>query len=298
MIAIANKGETVPRPAASVFATALKQERARFQYSRHEVADQCGVSVGKIDEWERGESVPDPQRFKRLVGMMRRLAATPPQWGDGSRSTLADKTALDIQKEVARIKEPERVPEPEEFHIGLKRIREANGISRSAFAELLGLVSGAVGNWEANACGPSGDNIERIYELLPELKTAVDVGAVKAPVIARKTRGRTPKHLAEPAQPTLTLVKTEPEPVPVNDSVKPEPIPEPAPQPVSYERAPDLVSLSKRYGKARAAMLVSQRLVEELRGKLADAQVTYDKARAEHDEALAALDAVAAEPER
>jgi transcriptional regulator with XRE-family HTH domain len=290
------------RKALSVFATALLQERAKFRATRHTVASQCGVQYAQVEAWEKGESVPDVQTFKRLVGMFRRLAATPPNWGDGARATLADKAAIDIQRDVQKIKEPEIVPPPESFGSGLKRIRMANRMSLADLGEVVGLGGTSISNWESDRNAPYAYNLGKLYEVLPELKTAIDVGSVKPPISGTGSNARP----VEAAAPQLTLVKAEPanaSNVPEAAPAKPiEPEAKPAEEPASVAvrtiLKPSIAEAATSYGLSRAAMIVSQRRLEELRGKLAEAQLEYDRSKAAHDQALADLDARAAEPDK
>lgn len=296
MVATAeSKGSIVQKPARSVFAVALLNQRSLFRYTRHDIADQCGVSVRDVEAWEKGEAVPDVQRYKRLVGMMRKLASTPPNYSRGTdRATLEDKIVVDIQREALKQKEPEKVPEPESFGAGLRRIRKENGLTTAELADIVGFSKSAVSNWEGDGGNaPAQANLEMIYEVLPELKAAIDVGSVKAPIISRQTSGHKPRHVA---QPQLAIVKdetTKPEPV-IFDPPPPAPS---APAAVLITKPGDpFADVANRYAAARRSMLLTQRKHAELQGQLADAKLAMEKAREEHDVALAAFDAIAAEP--
>lgn len=313
---IQTKAGPVAKPALSVFATALKQERARWKYSRHEIADQCGVRVSDVEAWEKGEAVPDVQRYKRLVGLMRRLANTPPNYSRGTdRATLEDRAVIDIQREALRIKEPEKAPEPELFGAGLRRIRIENKIGQTELGELLGCGGSAVANWEMDRNPPAADRVPRLYEVLPELKTAIDVGAVKAPEPTKASWSRERSAQFDAArhveQPALAIVPPEPEPkqmtTPASESVSepkqmttPAPIPPPAPPPAMLITKADdpIADAANRYARARRALLLVKRKHDELIAAVHDARLAMEKANAEHEAALAAFDAVAAEPEQ
>jgi transcriptional regulator with XRE-family HTH domain len=291
------------RKPLSVFAVALVQERARFRSTRHQVATQCGVQYSQVESWEKGESVPDVQTFKRLVGLFRRLAATPPNWGGtGERATLADKAAIDIQREVQKIKEPEKVPAPESFGSGLKRIRMANRMSLADLGEVVGLGGTSIANWESDRNAPYAYNLGKLYEVLPELKAAIEVGSVRRPMSGNKP--------VEAESPQLSIVKSEPANA-SNAVAEAKPAEAPAMiapeeharvmserRPVRADSIKSIAELATAYGLSRAAMLVAKRRLDELRGKLAEAQLESDRANAAHDQALADLDARAAEPDK
>lgn len=270
------------KPALSIFARALVEQRARHGYSRHAIANHCGVSTSKIAEWEDGTGIPDPQTFKRLRGMLPRLIATPPNWGPQPFGSIADREVAKVKAEAAAIK-PEPKPEPEEFGDALRRIRKAQGMTQKELGAVFGLVGSAITNWEQGSNGPTSENISRLYDLLPELKAAVDAGTVKAPIVrefsvkpGRKTNAPIAivKEIATTTAPVIVA------PLPANDERK----------------APTLDELAAQYGKARAGKLRKQRELDELRGKIADLSHEVERLAAEEDRALAALDAVAAEP--
>lgn len=309
----AGNSSIVPKPERSIFAQALLQERLLRQYSRHQVADHCGIGVPQYERWEKGEGVPTVQQYKRLCGMFRRLVATPPKYGDGARATLQDKAVIDVQRELQREapqQEPEKAPEPETFGAGLARIRRENKMSASELGELLGCGGTAVLHWEADRNSPAGDKVQRLYVILPELKTAVDVGAVKKPDIKRgawsyeraeQTNAALPLP-AEPAQPQLAIVKPELK----SESVKPTLNTEPAPA-IAEERKPaqpaapamrvtkpgdPVADASNRYASARLNWLRATKAMNAAMAALADARLAHEKAQREHDEAQAALDAL------
>lgn len=170
-----------PPPNALEFPLALLVERQRFQLTRRSVADQCGVAQREVEAWEKGERIPDRQTFKRLCGMMRRLVSTPPTWSaprdDGEPSLEAITITVDRADTVAT----QRPPTPESFGAGLRRIREDNGCTIETVAELLGLTGQAVSNWETGVSTPVLENLQKLLEMLPELRVALNTGAVVQP---------------------------------------------------------------------------------------------------------------------
>lgn len=264
------------------FAIALQRERQRHHASRYEVADACGCSQRDVERWERGEAVPSVQQFKRLVGKYRRLAATPPNYSTGTeRTTLAEKALADIQRDALQTKEePEKLPEPVSFGSGLKRIRLENKVSAATLGEIVGLVGTAIANWEADRNAPSQANLEKLYSALPELKAAVDVGAVNKPL--QKRPG--------PAAPTLVVVKSEPvEEEPANtNATKPEPAgPEPA------KPAPTLAEAATKYAEVRVAMHAAKLRFEAAAAALEAAEIAWQESKKAHLDALKALDDLA-----
>jgi transcriptional regulator with XRE-family HTH domain len=247
--------------------------------------------------------------------MFRRLVATPPKYSDGARATLQDKAVIDVQREVMREnqhKEPEKVPEPETFGAGLRRIRLENKLSATELGDLLGLRGGtAVLHWEADRNSPAADMLARLYVVLPELKAAVDVGAVKAPDVKRQawSTARAAAHrAAEPVQPQLAIVQPEPELV--KPALNTEPAPMITPEEharIMSERKPaqraepamkitkpgdPVADASNRYAQARLTWLRAMKAYNTAEAALAAAREARDKAQREHDEAQAQLDAL------
>lgn len=164
------------------------RERARLQKSRRDVADRCGVSEGVVKRWERGESIPSNQQFKRLVGIMVRIAPHAPDWGSFEGSVLSGR--LDEKREdiTEYIRDIERragpfqpKPPAEPFGTGLRRVREENEVSQSELAELLDLTGQAVSAWEAENTTPVQVNLDKLYAVLPELKAGVEMAAIMKP---------------------------------------------------------------------------------------------------------------------
>lgn len=303
----ATQRDFTARPMPSDFAKALIKERGTYGASRHQVADHCGVSVGKVEEWEKGTAVPDVATFKRLCGMFRRLNASPPNWTTARIATIGDRVA---QQQALKIEpKPESKPapivvssaEPEKFGRALQRIRKANGISTQQLGELIGVGGTAVCNWESCANFPATITVEKLYEVLPELKREIDTGKVERPPARERNGGR------KPSKPALVVVPPPP-PVALNgNEAKAEPAAKPErvlPEPTAITVAPptdpfiELEMRAARYGKARALKLRKQRELAELRGRIADLEHEVSKLAADEDAALAALDEVAAEPSR
>lgn len=262
------------KPAASAFSQNLVRQRVRFDTSRHAVADHCGVSVSKIESWERGEAVPDPATFKRLCGMFRQLAGTPPNYSSPI-ATIGEAIAAKIQNEN---KPTPPKPKPiEEFGVALRRIRAANGMTQAGLAKLFGMANSAMTNWEKGTNKPTADNLARLFEVLPELKAAIDAGVVKA-IEVRDVKLRR-------LEPKLAIVPV----VPVNENKAPEPV---------AIVSPPIDVLAARYGNARALRLRKHRELEILRCRIGDLEHELARLAIEEDTALAALDAVAGDPSK
>jgi transcriptional regulator with XRE-family HTH domain len=236
------------------------------------------------------------QQFKRLVGKFRKLAATPPNYSTGTeRTTLAEKALADIQREALQNREPEKIPEPESFGSGLRRIRNENRVSAAVLGEIVGTVGGAISNWESDRNAPCGENLEKLYAALPELKAAVDVGAVKPPVMKRP--GAAGKLATTP---TLVVVKSEPieEPIeePANTNADAR-----AREPEQLELEPETLSKASttladaavRFAEARVAMQLAKQRHEAAVAALHAAERAWREAEHAHDEALQALDGIA-----
>jgi len=178
---------TKTAPAKTDFQQALLIQRARLQLKRREIANQCAVPEDTVYRWERGESVPNVQQFKRLVGLMRRMISHPPAWGvmagsivastrfDQQRAELAD-----FEKENRHI-EPEVRPPPVTFGAGLRAAREENESYQKDLGEVIGVEQSTISAWERDETLPVQDNLNKLFMVLPELKAGIDTGAVMRP---------------------------------------------------------------------------------------------------------------------
>lgn len=175
------------------FADAFMRERARFQVNRREVADQCGVAEGVVKRWERGDAVPNRVQFKRLVGMMPRMAPHFPSWeglGDrivtGAAEEEREHNRQAVDQLTKRIGDSAAAfvihkPEPQEFGVGLRRVREENEVTQEELGALVGVEQGTVSKWESAETTPVKENILKLLELLPELKAGMETGAIRRP---------------------------------------------------------------------------------------------------------------------
>lgn len=165
------------------FNEALVKERMRFQLRRSEIGNACGVGAATVDCWEKGTAVPDKQQFKRLVGLFRRMHHHPPHWVELPGPPYEVSRKLH-EAEVVRIVEtspPREQPAPESFSSALSRVREENGVTMAELAGVMGLSDGAVSAWESGDYVPVKENLDKLYDVLPELRVGVEIGAVRAP---------------------------------------------------------------------------------------------------------------------
>lgn len=315
-----------------------------MQFTRREVADHCGVSQGVIERWEHGESIPSVQQFKRLVGMkgMRRVGKTPPEWGwaaepvvDGSGAWEAHKQKhTDLIRELEQ-QDPVPRPPPQSFGEGLRRIREENGVSQEALAELLDIEQASVSQWERDGANPVRDNLHKLFQVLPELEMAISVGAVRLPESRDidKPVGPSGKKFPRASSVDTMLeiafeqsdaeVAREPQrlkprwtrrDIPaemdeidrladeIGDPTMPEePAKVTASDPVPTERTPVIsqistaIELSAAYARARVRTLKARRVAQAAMEALTNAQTDLKNAEDEEREALALLDIAIAE---
>jgi transcriptional regulator with XRE-family HTH domain len=182
----------------SDFSEALVRERVKYQKTRDQVADMCGVSKAVVKRWEAGESVPNRGQFKALCNILRRMAHHLPSW---PATITADSQEL---KDIARTwdtveaKDPTPRPPAVSFGTGLRRVREENEVSQEAIAQILELHPTAIGQWERDETVPVRENFNKILEVLPELRVAINTGAVQPP-----------KSQEKPVPPGQTLNKGE-----------------------------------------------------------------------------------------
>lgn len=60
------------------FGNALRQERARWKFNQHEMAQHLGVTHGAYRGWEQGVCCPQPSNWRRLVRHIPALAIFAP----------------------------------------------------------------------------------------------------------------------------------------------------------------------------------------------------------------------------
>lgn len=165
------------------------RERARYQISRSEIAKHVGVQEKVVQKWERGETIPSVQQFKRLIGRLPRVAPFAPTWGwaqdavmrgEGEFEKHLEATAQEVRRMETRGEIAEKPP-AEEFGPGLKRVREENEISQEELGELLGISGQSVSQWETSEVCPVIPNLDKLYTVMPELKAGIETGAIKRP---------------------------------------------------------------------------------------------------------------------
>lgn len=181
------------------FAEAFMRERARYQVSRSEIGRHVGVAEDVVKRWERGEAIPNPRQFKRLITRLHRMLPHVPEWGTyagaavtGQVDEYRDDAQGTVDKWVDKIDAAEKPP-IEPFGLGLKRVREENDVTQDELGELLGLTGPAVGAWETEVNTPVIPNLAKLFEVLPELRAGIETGAIKRPPsqsIAVPTGGR------------------------------------------------------------------------------------------------------------
>lgn len=169
------------------FPQAFMRERARYQLTRHQIAQHVGVAQDVVKRWERGEAVPNIQQFKRLISRLPRIAPHAPEWarfGDAVFDGRYEEHKAELDRDIAKLDARgkfEEKPEPEWFGIGLKRVREENDVTQAELGEILGLTGPAVAAWENEVNCPVEVNLDRLYAVLPELKAGIETGAIKRP---------------------------------------------------------------------------------------------------------------------
>lgn len=305
------------KPTTTEFAQALMKERARMHYTRRELADHCGVGQPVIERWERGESIPSVQQFKRLFGLrgMRRLAKTPPVWGWAGEAFMDgrfEEQRLDVVNTVKEMDErdPESRPPPLGFGEGLRRTREENEITLEQLGEILMVTGPAVGQWERENWCPVQENYDKLMEIFPELEAAISVGAVRKPEPQDigKPVGREgmkfPRATTVDTMLQMTLEQSDrerntppppPEPRWKDIDVSPawqDPEEPEAPEPVEDKPLPvsELAKLAEMYANARLRAIKARRAENQAQIALTNASTDRRNADDEEREALALLD--------
>lgn len=176
----------VPPPKID-FATALMKERGRYKIPRAELGRHVGVAEAVIKRWERGDAIPSREQFKRLCTRLPRMAPFFPQWDalavnvvTGIAEEDREYNAREVSKMIPIIDKIENV-DPDDFGVGLRRIREENGVTQAELAELLGVTTPAVTQWEADDTSPVIPNLDKLFEVLPELKAGIEARAIRRP---------------------------------------------------------------------------------------------------------------------
>lgn len=296
------------------FPEALMRERARLQLSRREVADQCGVAQGVVKRWERGEAIPSTQQFKRLVGMMVRLAPHAPDWGWAGAAVVDGRMLQQREEMAASLKElreshvePPRPP-PQSFGDGLRRVREDNEITQDELGELLGVSGAAVSAWETDTNCPVQPNLDKLCEVMPELRAGFECGAIKRPASQDRpvpvgSNGRPPGQYPRASTIDTALAmaieSSEDErarpPAPRPPRHDPPVPPEPPPIPAPLAPQLPLIELANAYAHARVNTLVARRTFEAVQLELQRAQKALDEAEAREKEAHGMLDLAVAD---
>lgn len=169
------------------FPEAFMRERARYQISRAQIAQHVGVGAGVIRRWERGEAIPNIQQFKRLISRLPKVAPFAPDWGRFGEAVLDGRLDAHRSELAAFVEDAKRrgeldpKPKAQTFGEGLKRCREENEVTQDELGELLGITGQAVSQWETEDCAPVIPNLEKLYQVLPELQAGVETGAVRRP---------------------------------------------------------------------------------------------------------------------
>jgi DNA-binding transcriptional regulator YiaG len=113
----------------------LQYIRERFDLTQQELADLLDVTPATIGSWERGDTTPQGDNKDRLLD-------------------LKDKSEEELQDEL-----------DEEETVDIRSIREEYGLTRSKFAEEVGVSVQTVYNWEQGQTEPGSENMEIIQNL-------------------------------------------------------------------------------------------------------------------------------------
>lgn len=112
--------------------------RDRFDITQQDLADLLDVTPATIGSWERGDTSPQGDNKDRLLD-------------------LKDKSEEQIQDMLGQ--------EEEEETLDIRSIREDHSLTRSGFAEQVGVSVQTVYNWEQGQTEPGPENLEKIQNL-------------------------------------------------------------------------------------------------------------------------------------
>jgi DNA-binding transcriptional regulator YiaG len=113
----------------------LQYIRERFDLTQQELADLLDVTSATVGSWERGDTTPQGDNKDRILD-------------------LKDKSKEELQDELEQ-----------EESVDIRSIREELGLTRSKFADKVGVSVQTVYNWEQGQTEPGPENLENIQNL-------------------------------------------------------------------------------------------------------------------------------------
>ena len=170
-----------PAPKIRFSKRTISTLRKKLKVSRKELAAQLGVSAFTIASWETGKSKPRAAALAKIAALRAGKTAPaekpakpePKPVKKAKKATKAKKSKKAPKtpkakpvKEVAPVKAA--APKKAAKKMGartVKKLRNALGLSQSAFAKKLGVSANSVSNWETGHSAPRGDSLDKLNEL-------------------------------------------------------------------------------------------------------------------------------------
>lgn len=144
----------------------------RANTSLKNVSDECGVPVGTIKDWMSGRSQPTFAEFKSLRRAVRGIAP----YANLLRDNGAEPDSHDgaDQRSETEVPMNARATQPnfQTFGSALRWLREREKLSRPDLAEFLSVHPTAIAWWEDGSAAPIKVHLDRLVEVLPDLRSA------------------------------------------------------------------------------------------------------------------------------
>lgn len=176
------------KTASEALGDLLTRYRVERKLSRSEVADRVGATSSRVDDFEKGKSVPEPRVWARYCNMIAKglrghvdiwkaavaERSTPAKAQDAATAAAGFAVSEPVDAEAVATVHAEPLPsvaDAKTFGEALSRARKISGLTQAELGELCNVTAGAVGAWENLGIMPVQANMAKLVSVYPELET-------------------------------------------------------------------------------------------------------------------------------